>query len=142
MCHVARSLNLWNGYLRATWNTLLCGQVNIGSRRCSSASGYDVSCIWNCGGWSGYFAVAPSLCPHQVPYVDTYLLRHRARLNWGKSLGNTHVALLVCSSIPPLKNQTSLEFLVNWFTPHYHSQRQKLAAQSHTPTLLHINRRD
>ena len=70
---------------------LLCGQVSIGSRHCSSVSGYDVSCIWNCGGWSGFFAVAPSLSPHQLPYVDTYLLRHRAGLNWGICLGNTHV---------------------------------------------------
>ena len=49
---------------------------------------------------------------------------------------------LVCSSFPPLKNQTVLEFLVDWVVPNYRSQRQKLAAQSHIPTLLHINRRD
>ena len=120
----------------------MCGQVSIGSRRCSSASGYDVSCIWNCGGWSGYFAVVPSWFPHQVLYVDTYLLRHRARLYWGKSLGNTHVGFLVRSSFAPLKNQSVLEFLVDWVVPNYRSQRQKLAAHNRTPTLLHINRRD
>ena len=136
MCHVARSLNLWNGYVRATWNTLIV-RTSIGSRRCSSASGYDVSCIWSCGGWSGYFAVVPSLSPHQVPYVDTCLLRHRARLYWGKSLGNTHVDFLVCSLFLPLKNQTVLEFLVDWAAPSYRSQRQNLAAHNHTPTLLH-----
>ena len=74
--------------------------------------------------------------------MDTYLLRHRARLYWGKSLGNTLVAFLVCSSFPPLKNQTLLEFLVNQVAPHYHSRCQKLADQNRTPTLRHINRRD
>ena len=59
-----------------------------------------------------------------------------------KSLGNTHVDFLVSSSFPPLINQTVVEFLVGWVAPLYRSRRQKLAAQSHTPTILHINRRD
>ena len=49
---------------------------------------------------------------------------------------------LVCSSFPPVNNQTVVEFLVGWVAPLYRSRRQKLAAQSHTPTLLHIDRRD
>ena len=49
---------------------------------------------------------------------------------------------LVCSSFPPLKNQTVVEHLVDWVAPLYRCWRQKLAAQSHTPTLLHINHRD
>ena len=61
---------------------------------------------------------------------------------WGKPLGNTHVDFLVCSLFPPLKNQTVLEFLVDWAAPYYRSQRQKLATHNHTPTPLHINRRD
>ena len=49
---------------------------------------------------------------------------------------------LVCSSFPPLNNQTVVEFLSDWLAAHYRSRRQKLAAQSHIPTLMHINRRD
>ena len=60
----------------------------------------------------------------------------------GKSLGNTHLDFLVCSSFLPLNNQTVVEILVDWAAPHYRSRRQKLAAENHTPTLLHINRRD
>ena len=50
---------------------LLSGQASIYNRHCNKASGYDVICIWNCGDWSGYYSIAPSLLPHQVPYVDT-----------------------------------------------------------------------
>ena len=74
--------------------------------------------------------------------MDTYLLRQRVRLYGGKCLGNTHVDFLVCSSFLPLKNQTVAEFLADWVAPLCRSQRQKLAAENHTPTLLHINRRD
>ena len=74
--------------------------------------------------------------------MDTYLLRHRTRLCREKSLGNTHVDFLVCSSFPLLKNKTVVEFHVVWVAPLYNSRRQKLVAQSHTPTLLHENRRD
>ena len=37
--------------------------------------GYNVSCIWNCEGWSEYFPVVPSWTPHRVPYLEMYLLR-------------------------------------------------------------------
>ena len=60
----------------------------------------------------------------------------------GKISGDTHVDFLVCSSFPPLNNQIVVEFPVDWVAPLYRSRRQKLAVQSHTPTLLHINRRD
>ena len=49
--------------------------------------------------------------------------------------------LLVCS-ILLLNIQTVVEVLEAWVAPLYRSWRQKLAAKSHTPTLLHINRRD
>ena len=49
---------------------------------------------------------------------------------------------LVCSSFPLLNNQTVVELLEDWAAPFYRSRRQKLAAHSHTPTLMHINRRD
>ena len=60
----------------------------------------------------------------------------------GKSLGNTHVDFVLCCSFFPLNNQTVVEFLEEWVAPLYRSRRQKLAAQNHTPTLLHINRPD
>ena len=41
-----------------------------------------------------------------------------------------------------MNNQTVVEFPEYWVVPLYRSRRRKLAAQSHTPTLLHINRRD
>ena len=56
--------------------------------------------------------------------------------------GNTRVHFLVCSSFRPLKNQTVVEILVDWVTPHFCSRRQKLAVHNRNPTLLHINRRD
>ena len=141
--------------MRTTWNTfvgvstcaprgphLLRRRVNICSRHCNLASGYDAGYIWSCGGCSDCFAVVPSLSPHLVPYVYTYLLRHWLRPLGEEFLGNTRVCFLACSSFPPLKSQTVLEFLVDWVVPHYRSQRRKLAAQTHTPTPLHINRRD
>ena len=48
----------------------------------------------------------------------------------------------MCSSFPRLNNQTVVEFLEYWVVPLYRSRRRKLAAQSHTPTLLHIISRD
>ena len=142
-------------YVRTTWNTFVgvstCAprgthlfrrQVNICSRRCSLASGYDAGCIWSCGGCSDYFPVVPSLSPHLVPHVYTYLLRRYFHLLGEKFLGNTRVWFLACSSFPPLKSQSVLEFLVDWVAPHYRSDRQKLAFRNHAPTPSHINRRD
>ena len=57
-------------------------------------------------------------------------------------MGNTHVDFLVCSLFPALNNQTVVAFLVDWVAPLYRSRRQELAGQSHTPTLLPMNRRD
>ena len=57
-------------------------------------------------------------------------------------MGNTRVWFLACSSFPPLKNQTILEFFVDWVAPRCRSRRRKLAAQNRTPTPSHINRRD
>ena len=74
--------------------------------------------------------------------VDTHLLSHWPHLCRWKSLGNTHVDFQVCSSFPPLNNQTVVEFLEDWVAPLYRSRRQNVAVQSHTPTLLHMNRRD
>ena len=88
-CHVAHFCEfLGSVYVRATWNTfvrvstcalrgtrLFRGQVNISSRHCNLASGYDPGCIWSCGGCSDYFPVVPSLSPHLVLRVYTYLLR-------------------------------------------------------------------
>ena len=141
--------------MRTTWTTFVglstCAprgthlfrrKVNICSRYCSLASGYDAGCIWSCGGCSGYFAAVPSLSPHLVPYMYAYLLRRLCHLLGEKFLGNTRVWFLVCSSFLPLKNQTILEFLVDWVAPRYRSERRKLAARNHTPTPLHINRRD
>ena len=90
ICHVAHLFGfLGSAHVRTTWNTfggmstcairgthLFHRQVNICSRHCNSASGYDAGCIWSCGGCSGYFLVVPSLSPHLVPHVYTYLL-HR-----------------------------------------------------------------
>ena len=75
-------------YVRTTW-TIFVGvstcaprgphlfrrQINIGSRHCNLALGYDVGYIWSCGDCSDYFPAVPSLSPHLVPYVYTYLLR-------------------------------------------------------------------
>ena len=105
---------------------LFSRQVNICSRHCNEASGYDVNCIWNCGGWSDYFLVVPSLSPHRVPCVDTYLLLHWFRLFEENFLGNTQVWHLLCSSIPALKNQTVLELPANWVAAHYCSRSQKM----------------
>ena len=87
--HVAHfSEFLGSVYVRATWNTfvgvstcaprgphLLERRVNICSRHCSLASGCDAGYIWSCGGCSGYFPAVPSLSPHLVPCMYTYLLR-------------------------------------------------------------------
>ena len=141
--------------MRATWTTfvgvstcaprrpyLLDRRVNICSRHCSSASGYDAGCIWSCGGCSGYFPAVPSLSPHLVPYVYTCLLRRSCHILGEKFLGNTRMRFLVCSSFPPLKNQTVLEFPVDWVASRWRCRRQKLAAQNYIPTPSHISRRD
>ena len=141
--------------MRTTWSTfvgvttcaprgphLLRRQANICSRHCNLASGYDVDYTWSCGGCSGCFPAVPSLSPHLVPYVDTYLLRRLCHLLGEKIVGNTRVWLLACSSFPPLKNQIVVEFLVDWVAPHCRFRRRKLAAQNRTPTPSHINRRD
>ena len=49
---------------------------------------------------------------------------------------------LVCSSFPPVNNQAVVDFLEDWVVLLYRSRRQKLAAQSHTPTHFLIDRRD
>ena len=48
----------------------------------------------------------------------------------------------MCSSFRLLNNQKVVEFLEDWVAPPYCSRRQKLPAQSNTPTSLHLNRRD
>ena len=140
--------------MRTTWNIFVgvptCAargthlshrQVNICSRHCSLASGYDAGCIWSCGGCSDYFSAVRSLSPHLVPYVYTYLLRRLCHLLGENFLGNTRVWFLVCSSFLLLTSQTVLEFLVGWVAPHYRSHRRKLAVRNRAPTPSHINRR-
>ena len=140
--------------MRTTWTTFVgvstCAargthlfprHVNICSRHCSSASGYDAGCIWSCGGCSGSFPAVPSLCPHLVRFVYTYLLRRLCHLLGENFLGNTRVWFLVCSSFLPLTSQTVLEFLVGWVAPHYRSHRRKLAVRNRALTPSHINRR-
>ena len=141
--------------MRTTWTTfvgvftcaprgpnLLRRRVNICSRHCSLASGYGAECIWSCGGCSDYFPVVPSLSPHLVPHVYTYLRRRLSRLLGEKLLGDTRVWFLVCSSFSPLTSQSVLEFLVGWVTPNYRFQRRRLAVHNDIPTPSHTNRRD
>ena len=92
--------------MRTTWTTfvgvstcaprgphLLRRRVNICSRHCNSASGYDADYIGSCGGCSGYVPAVPSLSPHLVPYVYTCLL-----CRWCHVLGENFWGTLVCVS--------------------------------------------
>ena len=115
-------------------------QGNICSRHCNLASGYDAGCIWSCEGCWDHFVVVPSLSPHLVPHVYTYLLRRLSRLLGEKFLGNTRVWFLVCSSFPPLLSQTVWEFLVGWVAPNYRFQRRRLAVHNDVPTPSHTSR--
>ena len=57
-------------------------------------------------------------------------------------MGNTRVWFLVFSTFPQLIYRSGFEFREGWVALLFYFRLQKLTIHNHTPTLLHIYRRD